>query len=180
MHPGPVLVRNFTRVSKHDDLVQQAELSQANPAYAKVRYPDGREVTVSLENLAPAPRNTVDSCVKKHPKKHRRQETPSTREVTVSLEDLTPAPRNTVDKTRFNEVNADRSPNQAEISSTFDNAVDNRVLSNEAADNKEEIENHAADEMQFVRPNELDTPLRRSERRNKGVPPMRYGNALSF
>ena len=143
MHPGPVLVRNFTRVSKHDDLVQQAELTHANPAYAKVWYPDGREATVSLEDLALAPRNTVD-------------------------------------KTRFNEVNADRSPTQAEVSSTFDNAVDNRVLSNEAADNKEEIENHAADEVQFVRPNELDTPLRRSERRNKGVPPMRYGDPLSF
>ena len=95
MHPRPVLVRNFTRVSKHDDLVQQAELTHANPAYAKVRYPDGREVTVSLEDLAPAPRNTVG-------------------------------------KTRFNEVDADRSPTQAEVSSTFDNAVDNRVLSNEA------------------------------------------------
>ena len=117
MHPGPVLVRNFTRGSKHDDLVQQAELTHANPAYAKVRYPDGREVTVSLEDLAPAPRNTVD-------------------------------------KTRFNEVNSDRSPTQTKVSSTFDNAVDNRVLSNEAADNKEEIENHAADEVQFVRPNE--------------------------
>ena len=34
MHPGPVLVRNFTRGSKHDDLVQQAELTHANPAYA--------------------------------------------------------------------------------------------------------------------------------------------------
>ena len=98
----------------------------------------------------------------------------------MSLEDLAPAPRNTVDKTRFNEVNADRSPTQNEVSSTFDNAVDNRVLSNEAADNKVEIEKHAADEMKFVRPNELDTPLRRSERRNKGVPPMRYGDPLSF
>ena len=29
MHPGPVLVRNFTRGSKHDDLVQQAELTHA-------------------------------------------------------------------------------------------------------------------------------------------------------
>ena len=143
MHPRPVLVRNFTRVSKHDDLVQQTELFHANPAYAKVRYPDGRKATVSLEDLAPAPRNTVD-------------------------------------KTRFNEVNTNKSPTQAEVSSTFDNAVDNRVLSNEAADNKEEIENHTADEMQFVCPNELDTPLRRSERRNKGVPPMRYGNPLSF
>ena len=41
-------------------------------------------------------------------------------------------------------------------------------------------ENHVADEMQFVRPNELDTPLRRSERGNKGVPPMRYGYPLSL
>ena len=102
MHPGPVLVRNFTRVSKHDDLVQQAELTQANPAYAKVRYPDGREVTVSLEDLAPAPRNTVDSRLSRRlMRQETPQETPSTREVTVCLEDLAPAPRNTVDKTRF-------------------------------------------------------------------------------
>ena len=71
MHPGPVLIRNFTRVSKHDDLVQQAELTHANPAYAKVRYPDGREVTVSLEDLAPAARNTPRNTVAK---KHRRPE----------------------------------------------------------------------------------------------------------
>ena len=124
MHPGPVLVGNFTCMSKHDNLVQQAKLTHANPAYAKVRYPDGREVTVSLEDLAPVPRNTVD-------------------------------------KTRFNKVNTDRSPTQGEVSSTFDNATENRVLSNEVADNKEEIENHAADKMQFICPNELDTPLKK-------------------
>ena len=112
MHSGPVLVHNFTCMSKHDNLVQQAELTHANPAYAKVRYPDGQEVTVSLKNLALVPRNTID-------------------------------------KTRFNEVNTDRSPTQAEVSSTFDNAAENRVLSNKAADNKEEIENHAADKMQL-------------------------------
>ena len=60
MNPIPVLVSNFFCKSKHDDLVQQAQLTHANPAYAKVRYPNGREATVSPEDLTLGPRNIVD------------------------------------------------------------------------------------------------------------------------
>ena len=56
MEPGPVLIRNFTRASKHDNVVQEVDLLHANPAYAKVRYPDGHEATVSLDDLAPTAR----------------------------------------------------------------------------------------------------------------------------
>ena len=31
------------------------ELTEVNPSYAYVRYPDGRECTVSLQDLAPCP-----------------------------------------------------------------------------------------------------------------------------
>jgi len=36
-----------------DPLVDEVELLQANPHYAHVRYPDGRETTVATKHLAP-------------------------------------------------------------------------------------------------------------------------------
>ena len=86
MNPNLIFVRNLTRGNKHDSLVQQAELTHANTAYAKVQYSDGRVVTVRLEDLAVGPRNIVN-------------------------------------ETRLNDGNANRSPNQADIKSTLDNAV---------------------------------------------------------
>ena len=53
--PGPVLLRKFVRTSKNDDMVQRVELLEANPMYALVKYPDGRESNVSLRDLAPLP-----------------------------------------------------------------------------------------------------------------------------
>ena len=35
--------------------MDQLELLESNPRYAHIRYPDGRERTVSLRNIAPAP-----------------------------------------------------------------------------------------------------------------------------
>ena len=55
--PGPVMLRNFVRNSKHDDLVQRVHLTEANPMYARVRFPEGREANVSLRDLAPCPNN---------------------------------------------------------------------------------------------------------------------------
>lgn len=52
--PGPVLLRRHVRRNKSDPLVDEVELLQANPQYAHVRYPDGRETTVSIRHLAPA------------------------------------------------------------------------------------------------------------------------------
>ena len=54
-NPGPVLLWRFVRTSKHDPLVDQVQLTEANPAYALVEYPDGRQSTVSLRDLAPCP-----------------------------------------------------------------------------------------------------------------------------
>ena len=55
MQPGPVLLRRFVRTSKNDPLVDEVELTDVNPTYARVRYADGRESSVSLRDLAPCP-----------------------------------------------------------------------------------------------------------------------------
>lgn len=51
--PGPILMRNHNRGNKYEPLVQEVELIEANPEYAHVRLPDGRETSVSLRHLAP-------------------------------------------------------------------------------------------------------------------------------
>ena len=53
--PGAVLLKRHVRPTKADPLVDEVELLQANPHYAFVRYPDGRETTVSTKHLAPKP-----------------------------------------------------------------------------------------------------------------------------
>ena len=52
--PGPVLLRKFVRQSKYEPLVDEVELVEANPQYAHVRFPNGRESTVSIRDLAPS------------------------------------------------------------------------------------------------------------------------------
>jgi hypothetical protein len=53
--PGPVLLRRYVR-SKTDPLVDEVDLIDCNPTFAHVKYPDGRESTVSVQDLAPCPR----------------------------------------------------------------------------------------------------------------------------
>ena len=50
--PGKVLVCKFVRHSKSEPLVETAELIDANPSFSRIRYPNGREVTVSTGDLA--------------------------------------------------------------------------------------------------------------------------------
>ena len=50
--PGPVYIKRQVRTSKMDPLVDEVELLQADPRYAHVRYPDGRETTVATKHLA--------------------------------------------------------------------------------------------------------------------------------
>lgn len=57
---GPVLLRKFVRDGKNDDLVRLVELTDVNPTYARVRFPDGRESSVSLQDLAPVPSSPAD------------------------------------------------------------------------------------------------------------------------
>ncbi|KMQ83220.1 retrovirus-related pol polyprotein from transposon, partial [Lasius niger] len=42
---GPILMKKYVRTNKHDSLVEEVELIEANPEYAYVRLPDGRETT---------------------------------------------------------------------------------------------------------------------------------------
>ena len=51
--PGPVYGKPHVRHSKFDILVEKVDVLQANPHYAHIRYPDGRETTVSTKHLAP-------------------------------------------------------------------------------------------------------------------------------
>jgi len=63
--PGTVLLKRQVRHSKTEPLVDEVELLQANPNYAHVRYPDGRETTVSMRLLAPAGKMVItdgESC----------------------------------------------------------------------------------------------------------------------
>ena len=50
---GPIYVKNHNRNNKFDLLVEEAELLEANSQYAYVRLEDGREIPVSLRDLAP-------------------------------------------------------------------------------------------------------------------------------
>ncbi|XP_059823861.1 uncharacterized protein LOC132393092 [Hypanus sabinus] len=52
--PGPVLLRKHAQSNKYSPLVELVHLLHANPQYAYVVLPDGREDTVSVRDLAPA------------------------------------------------------------------------------------------------------------------------------
>ena len=58
IQPGPVLLRRFVR-NKNEPLVDEVELMEANPNFAHIRFPDGRESTVSVTDLAPCPSKTT-------------------------------------------------------------------------------------------------------------------------
>ena len=53
LNPGPVFLKQHVRKSKYDPSVIKVELLEANPNYAHIRHPDGRESTVSLRDVAP-------------------------------------------------------------------------------------------------------------------------------
>ncbi|XP_055874670.1 uncharacterized protein LOC129924424 [Biomphalaria glabrata] len=59
-NPGKVLLKSPVRSSKFDPLVQEVELISCNPQYAHIRFPNGREETVSLRQLAPKESSTND------------------------------------------------------------------------------------------------------------------------
>ena len=50
------MLRNNNRTRKNDPLVHNVELIHANPNYAFIKPPDGRESTAALKDLAPSPR----------------------------------------------------------------------------------------------------------------------------
>ena len=50
--PGPILVKRHSRTSKYEPLVEEADLTHATPSYAHVRYRNGNETKVSLNDIA--------------------------------------------------------------------------------------------------------------------------------
>ena len=60
VQPGPVLLRRFVR-NKNDPYVDEVELLEANSNFAQVRFPDGRESTVSVSDLAPCAKTNKDT-----------------------------------------------------------------------------------------------------------------------
>ena len=52
------VLRRFVR-DKSDPLVEEVELLETNPSFAKIRFPSGRESTVSISDLAPCPQHQV-------------------------------------------------------------------------------------------------------------------------
>ena len=69
--PNAVLLKRFVR-NKSERLCDEVELLDANPKTALVRFPDGRESTVSVSDLAPlsdmrdepcnVPETTTENC----------------------------------------------------------------------------------------------------------------------
>ncbi|XP_077971775.1 uncharacterized protein LOC144425881 [Styela clava] len=62
LNGGKVLLRKFVR-AKSDPFCEEVELLEANTKYSLIRYPDGRESTVSTSDLARFP-ETVQSDYK--------------------------------------------------------------------------------------------------------------------
>lgn len=56
-----VLLKRAVRASKYDPLVEEVELIEANPDYAYIKYPDGRDSTVSLRWLSPLGDTNISS-----------------------------------------------------------------------------------------------------------------------
>ena len=63
LQKGPVLVKRHVRRSKYEPLVDEVELVSCTPTHAKVKYPCGREDSVSLRHLAPLPAKPLSDTV---------------------------------------------------------------------------------------------------------------------
>lgn len=61
--PGKVLLKRHVRHSKSEPLVDEVDLIHANHNYAFVKFPDGRETTVSTKHLAPQALQTSENSL---------------------------------------------------------------------------------------------------------------------
>ena len=87
--PGPVMLRKFVRLHKNDDLVEEVHILDANPSYASIRYSDGREGNVSVSDLSPCPRKSIQS----NQSNDEPQNLLADEETSMGLQDLNDAPR---------------------------------------------------------------------------------------
>ena len=167
-HPGPVFLRNFVRSSKHDDLVQKVDLLEANPLYARIRYNDGRESTVSLRDVAryPYESNGKDD------------------DTVTDDEDSGKSPEgegeaNGSGRNPEGEANDPGRNPDGEANDPGRNPegeADDRVRTQEISDDNEVRDSRTP---VLESPNIIDRVEvpRRSRRSNKGVPPIRYEDA---
>ena len=61
MSPGPMLLKRLVRNNKTNPYVDQVKLLNSNLTYASIKYPSGRESTVSVRDLAPCPETEIPS-----------------------------------------------------------------------------------------------------------------------
>ena len=138
------------RNGKTDDLVVRANLIEANPTYARVRYEDGREVNVSLQDLAQFNnRRQSDADLLDRGSDADSQDEAQNLDLSTSRSQLS-------SKDPASEENATGSPNNDD---SFSNVPCN----------DSEMGPGVSDGL---------TP-RRSNRSNKGIPPLRYVNPVS-
>ena len=164
--PGPVLLRKFIRSGKNDDMVRKVELLEANPMYARIKYPDGRESNVSLRDLSRCPHEVIRTRSTPMPPRFQTQEevmmeqtNPSDKE--AGLNQSVNADENMVEEMRAQQHGVGE--DQQEESQLFsDMGVD--VSGNENPSS--------------TAPPESRREPRRSMRLNRGVPPLRYGEAV--
>ena len=133
---GPVYLRNFNPAGKNDDFVRKVELTEANPWFARVKFSNGREATVSLKDLAPIP-SPVERVLERD----------------CFVKEIVPN-ESVVDPKSCNDV-----------------AFNESVLSPKSCNDIGNL-NELDDEPQ--------PKVRRSDRTNKGAPPSRYGEPVTF
>ena len=143
--PGPVLLRKFVRASKTDDLVQRVDLIEANPVYARVRYSDGRESNVSLRDIARCPR---DEDLTGDNRDYEQSDLPKSNDV-VDRE-----PVNQEDKVSLTDIEPAIADNV--------NENDGNVITPDRGET-------SCDQRSVI------SEPRRSSRKNKGIPPERFG-----
>ena len=61
INSGPVLLRNFEKSNKNDELVKRVELLETNPHYALIKDQRGITKTVLVQDLAPYTRNNIQN-----------------------------------------------------------------------------------------------------------------------
>ena len=147
--PGPVMLRKFVRLHKNDDLVEEVHLLDANPSYASIRYSDGREGNVSVSDLSPCPRKSIQS-------NQSNGEPPNLLGESIQSNQSNDEPRNLL---------ADEETSMG-LQDLNDAPSIDLPSGNTSPQCSESV-------------NQNNQVLRRSTRSNKGVPPLRFGHAFS-
>ena len=101
--PGKVLLKRFVKNSKYEPDVTEVELLEANPQYVHIKYPNGRESTVSLRHLAPIERN--DNSKNNNNIFEKQIEIPIVEHLPVSDERINIENNEPIDKETFENIN---------------------------------------------------------------------------